>query len=96
MTDAVTLIGTGAAVCSTISFTPQAWKVIRTGETKDISAASYAITVAAFALWVTYGLFRSDWPLVGSNAICLILSAFILTMTLAPEGWRKALKRRIG
>ena len=94
--DAVTLIGTGAALLSTISFTPQAWKVIKTGETKDISAWSYAITVTAFALWVTYGVIRSDWPLVGSNSVCLLLSAFILAMTLAPRTWRTALKQKVG
>ena len=91
--DIVTLIGTGAALCSTVSFAPQAWKVIRTCETKDISAVSYAITVTAFALWVIYGAIRSDWPLLASNSICLILSAFILAMTLAPAAWRKRVKR---
>jgi len=94
--DAVTLLGSGAALLSTVSFTPQAWKVIKTGETKDISAWSYAITVTAFALWVTYGFIRGDWPLVASNSICLLLSAFILAMTLAPEGWRRALKAKLG
>lgn len=93
--DWVTIIGTGAAICSTVSFAPQAWKVIRTGETKDISAVSYAITVTAFALWVTYGLVRSDWPLVASNSICLILSAFILVMTLAPSRWRERVKHLV-
>ncbi|MCC6918231.1 MAG: hypothetical protein IT548_03450 [Alphaproteobacteria bacterium] len=93
--EAVTLLGTGAAILSTISFTPQAWKVIRTGETKDISVWSYAITVTAFALWVTYGLLRGDWPLVGSNAVCLLLSAFILAMTLAPRRVRQAVKREV-
>lgn len=93
--DAVTLIGTAAALASTVSFTPQAWKVIRTGETKDISAWSYALTVAAFTLWVAYGLLRGDWPLVGSNGICLVLSAFILAMTLAPRWVRQAVRRTV-
>lgn len=93
--DIVTLIGTVAALCSTVSFAPQAWKVIRTGETKDISAWSYAITVTAFALWVAYGICRSDWPLVASNSVCFVLSAFILVMTLAPESWRRAARKAV-
>lgn len=92
--DAVTLVGSGAALCSTVSFAPQAWKVIRTGETKDISALTYAITVTAFALWVTYGVLRADWPLIASNSICLTLSLFILVMVLAPASWREAISRR--
>jgi MtN3 and saliva related transmembrane protein len=93
--DIVTIVGTGAAILSTISFTPQAWKVIKTGKTKDISVWSYAITVTAFALWVAYGLIRSDWPLVGSNSVCFVLSSFILVMTLAPKRVREVVKKEV-
>jgi MtN3 and saliva related transmembrane protein len=76
------IIGSVAAVASTISFAPQAWKIIRTRETQDISAAMYCFTVAAFALWSVYGLMLSQWPLVASNLTCFCLSSFILAMTL--------------
>jgi uncharacterized protein with PQ loop repeat len=33
------IVGGVAALCSTVSFTPQALKIIRTRETKDISVA---------------------------------------------------------
>nr|MBP6112885.1 hypothetical protein [Sphingobium sp.] len=36
----------------------------------------------AFALWMTYGILRSDWALVVPNALCLIMAAFILMMTM--------------
>jgi MtN3 and saliva related transmembrane protein len=81
----VTVLGTAAALCSTASFAPQAWKIIRTRQTKDISAAMYAITVAGFALWLAYGLSLGQWPLVASNGICLLLSGFILLMKLLPR-----------
>jgi len=42
--------GSLAALASTISFAPQAWKIIRTRQTGDISRGMYAITVTAFAL----------------------------------------------
>ena len=80
-----TILGTCAAIASTISFAPQAWKVIRTRRTADISAAMYAITVAGFALWDGYGLRLGQWPLVASNSICLLLSGFILLMKLLPR-----------
>ena len=44
-------IGSLAAVASTISFAPQAWKIIKTAKTDDISTGMYAITGTAFALW---------------------------------------------
>lgn len=81
----VTIIGTIAALCSTISFAPQAWKIIQTRETKDISLGMYLFTVTGFAAWLTYGVMLGQWPLIASNSICLALSAFILTMKLLPQ-----------
>jgi MtN3 and saliva related transmembrane protein len=81
----VTIIGTIAAICSTISFAPQAWQIVKTRETKDISTGMYLFTVTGFAAWVTYGVMLGQWPLIASNSICLALSAFILTMKLLPQ-----------
>ncbi|MDF2766139.1 MAG: hypothetical protein K0S81_3133, partial [Rhodospirillales bacterium] len=41
----VTIIGSLAAICSTTSFVPQAWKIIRTRDTSSLSARMYAVTV---------------------------------------------------
>jgi MtN3 and saliva related transmembrane protein len=78
-------LGYLAALASMASFLPQAWKIIRSRETKDISAGMYLLTVSAFALWLVYGAFLRQWPLVISNGVCFALSAFILTMTLLPR-----------
>jgi MtN3 and saliva related transmembrane protein len=45
----------------------------------------YVITVVGFALWTAYGIMGRQWPLIVPNAICLALSAFILTMKLLPR-----------
>jgi MtN3 and saliva related transmembrane protein len=91
----VVIVGALAAICSTVSFVPQAWKIIRSGETKDISVGMYALTVAAFALWCGYGVALSQWPLIVANGICLMLSAFILAMTLLPGGTKRAVVKSI-
>jgi MtN3 and saliva related transmembrane protein len=91
----VVIVGALAAICSTVSFVPQAWKIIRSGETKDISVGMYALTVAAFALWCGYGVALDQWPLIVANGICLMLSAFILAMTLLPGGTKRAVTRSI-
>lgn len=83
--DLQTLIGACAAAASTISFTPQAWKIIRSRRTEDISAGMYVLTVAGFALWTCYGVLLQKWPLIVTNTVCLGLSAFILTMKLLPR-----------
>lgn len=83
--DASLLIGAAATLCSTGSFLPQAWKVIRERRTRDLSVGMYVVTVIGFALWTAYGVALGQWPLIVSNAICLVVSAFILVMTLLPR-----------
>jgi len=82
---AVTAVGYAAACCSTASFAPQAWKIIKSRQTKDISAGMYALTVSGFALWLAFGALGTQWPLIISNFICLVLSAFIFMMKLLPR-----------
>jgi MtN3 and saliva related transmembrane protein len=74
-----------ATLCSPVSFVPQAWKIIKTRETKDISRGMYMITVAGFACWTTYGALLGQWPIIVTNSICFTLSAFILIMKLLPQ-----------
>lgn len=83
--DAATVAGGLATVCSTVSFAPQAWKIIRSRDTAAISRRMYTITVVGFALWTTYGILLMQWPLIVTNAVCLVLSGFILTMKLLPR-----------
>jgi len=95
MIDATTLLGGAATMASVISFTPQAWKIIRTRDTRSISTGTYVLTVLGFSLWLGYGLLLGQWPLIATNAICLALSAFILTMKLLPERQKKAVAEAI-
>ena len=78
------ILGYAAAALSTASFAPQAWKIIRSGQTRDISLGMYALTVTGFGAWLAFGILRREWPLVLSNSICLMLSGFILVMKCLP------------
>ena len=86
----VTIIGSLAAICSTVSFVPQAWKIIRTRDTSGLSARMYAVTVTGFSLWLAYGIMLGEWPLIVTNAVCLALSAFILAMRILPQRKKEA------
>ncbi len=85
-----TIIGSLAAIASMTSFTPQAWKIIKSRNTEGISARMYAVTVTGFALWSTYGVLRHEWPIIVTNTVCLALSAFILFMTVLPQRKKEA------
>lgn len=73
-------VGIAAAIASTASFAPQAWKIIWTRDVQGLSAGMYMLTVSAFALWLSYGVLKMDWALIVPNALCFLLSLFIFVM----------------
>ena len=90
-----TLVGAAAAIASTVSFAPQALKVIRTRDVSAISAVTYSISVTAFALWLSYGVLRRDWPLIATNTVTLTLASFILIMKLLPRDKREQIAEKL-
>lgn len=92
----ITVVGWIASLCSMTSFVPQAWKVVRTGDTGSLSRRMYLVTVTGFVFWTLYGVLEGDPPIIVTNAVCLTLSGFILLMMLLPEDRRLALASRLG
>jgi MtN3 and saliva related transmembrane protein len=78
----IKLTGTLAAILTTSAYLPQALRAWRTRSTADVSLKMYVIMVTGTALWLVYGLALHDWPLIGANSICLVLTAFILFLKL--------------
>jgi len=74
------VVGTGAALCSMTSFAPQILKIWRERDASSVSLRMYVVTVTGFALWIAYGVLIDSWPVMGANAVCLVMSATILTL----------------
>lgn len=78
----VTVVGTVAGICSTVSFIPQVLKAWREGDTEAISLRMYVVTVTAFSLWIFYGVLIGSGPIMLFNSLSLILSGTILALKL--------------
>ena len=74
------VVGTGAALCSMVSFVPQIAKIRRERDATSVSLKMYAVTVTGFVLWTAYGVMIGSWPVTGANIVCLLLSATILAL----------------
>jgi MtN3 and saliva related transmembrane protein len=74
----VEIIGFIAAILTTISFIPQALKVIKTNDVKALSLHMYLILNIGIFLWLIYGLLTNSWPLILANGITILFTAFIL------------------
>lgn len=89
------IVGALAATASTASFAPQAWKIVWTRDVEGLSAGMYMLTVAAFALWLAYGVLRGDWALMIPNGLCLVLSVFILVMIIVSNRTRARIAKAV-
>ncbi len=80
--DLVTIIGLVAATCTTVSFIPQAVKIIKMKETRDISLLTYLLLEAGIFLWLVYGIFLGNLPIILANAITLLITTTVLLLKL--------------
>lgn len=82
MTTIAQALGYLAASLTTLSFVPQAVRVIRTRDTRAISVVSYTMFCAGIALWLAYGLALGSMPIILANAITLVLASTVLALKL--------------
>jgi MtN3 and saliva related transmembrane protein len=73
-------IGTAAALFSITSFVWQIRKIVQTKDASSVSLKTYAFTVTCFVLWVIYGVRIESWPIVGANAVALLMSGTVLLL----------------
>jgi MtN3 and saliva related transmembrane protein len=91
----VLVIGSVAALVSVSAFLPQAWRIVKTRKTDDLSAVMWTLQVIGFIAWLCYGAMLAAWPIVVENAVCVVLAGFILAMKLMPHHLRHAVADRI-
>ena len=72
------VVGSLAAVLTTVSFVPQVVRTIRTGDTRAISLWMYLLFCSGVALWGIYGAFLHSWPIILANGITLALGSVVL------------------
>lgn len=81
-TAAIEILGFTAATLTTLCWVPQAWRTIRTRDTRAISLWTQSIFAAGVLLWLVYGLLLMSWPLIGANVVTFCLVSVILAMKL--------------
>jgi MtN3 and saliva related transmembrane protein len=75
-------LGYVAAVCTTVSFLPQAFKIMRSKKTNDISLIMYSLLVVGVILWTIYGIYLNDWSLIIANSITSISATIVLVFKI--------------
>ncbi|AMG92124.1 MULTISPECIES: SemiSWEET transporter [Citrobacter] len=76
----ISLIGYLAASLTTLSFLPQAIKVITTRNTQGISGLMYVMFVCGLVMWLIYGLLIEDTAVSMANFLTLVFALPILVI----------------
>jgi MtN3 and saliva related transmembrane protein len=84
------LVGSIAAFLTTVAFVPQAYKVYKTNQTKDLSLFLFLIFSLGVFMWLIYGIMKEDSPIMIANSITLFLSLYILYKKISIDNSEKS------
>lgn len=85
------LVGSIAAFLTTVAFVPQAYKVYKTNQTKDLSLFLFLIFSLGVFMWLIYGIMKEDLPIMIANSITLFLSLYILYKKISIDNSKKSI-----
>jgi MtN3 and saliva related transmembrane protein len=78
----ITLLGMVAGALTSCSFIPQAYKVIKTKRTEDISIPMYTLCTIGVFTWILYGILINDLAILLTNIVTFIPTLIILILTV--------------
>ncbi len=87
--DIIEILGYVAAVGTTSSFIPQAYKVFKTKRTEDLSLGMFLFFSLGTLLWIIYGFRVNSLQVILANIIVILLASYILGMKIKHVSTRK-------
>ena len=75
-------IGVFAGICTAISLLPQLLKIIREKKANAISYGMLAILMLGLISWIIYGSLKTDYPIILTNSVSLVLNILIVIFTI--------------
>lgn len=78
----IELIGSLAAVITTLCWIPQIIKIARDRQTASISLVTNVSLMLGVFLWLLYGIMIGSWPVIAANGVTFLLILTILGLKL--------------
>ena len=76
------IFGYLAAICTAVSFLPQAIKTVKTKNTEGLSLTTYVFLFFGSLFWFIYGIYSKDIPLVATKTLTTGFTFFIVFIIL--------------
>ena len=78
----VELIGSIAALITSLCWVPQMVKMFRERQAAGVSLIANVAFATGVALWLVYGILIMSWPLIGANFVTLACALSIIALKL--------------
>ena len=87
--DVTTSLGLLAGLLTTLAYLPQVLKTWRSRSAEGMSWTMLVILCLGITLWLVYGLYSHDVPVICANVVTLVFAGLILTMKVCYEALPK-------
>ncbi len=84
------IVGFAAGTLTTLCWTPQALKIIRSRDARSISLITQITFVTGCVLWLTYGWLIGSASIVLFNAVTVALNLLIIALKLRYDPDRRS------
>jgi MtN3 and saliva related transmembrane protein len=76
----ITSLGLVAGVLTTIAYLPQLLKTWKSKSADDLSWSMLIMLCTGIVLWLVYGVYVQDVPIIAANIVTLCFSSVILVL----------------
>ncbi len=80
--NSITALGLIAGVLTTIAYLPQLIKTWQTKSAHDLSWTMLIVLCTGIILWLVYGFYVHDIPIIAANIVTFIFASMILTLKI--------------
>ena len=78
----ITTLGLIAGVLTTIAYLPQLIKTWQTKSAHDLSWSMLIVLCAGIVLWLVYGFYIQNIPIIAANIVTFVFTSMILVLKI--------------
>lgn len=76
------IIGLIAGIFTATSLLPQLIKIVKEKKAEDLSLGMLFVLMTGIALWIYYGILRTDMPIIATNCFSLALNILVVVFSI--------------
>lgn len=82
----IDILGLVAGICTSSSLIPQIVTTIKTKKAQDVAPAMFVVMLIGNALWIYFGINKSELSIILTNVFALLLNVTMLVLKFKYKG----------